>query len=115
MAEIATVKVLVEGISLALARNSKKGSQRSLLKYLEKLPALIRFFAHKDKNRVTLAHSFNNEKFLVIVVQGKFAVTGRTQVLRIQPKQLPLHTLSTIFDYSEGFSNTKAGTFSIKV
>jgi len=104
--------MLLELIKVAFIRNSRKGQQRSFLNYISKLFSVMPSYKQRAKTKVkSYLFDFN----WVVSVSGKFAVTGRTQKFKIQPKKLPLHTLSDVYDYVEGFVNTKAGTFSIRV
>lgn len=109
-----SVDALFHVIQLAFMRNSKKGQQRSFLVYLQKLLSLLPTYVKKVDP--TFKKEFLNANLqCVIVVSGKFSVTGRTKKFVIQPKKLPLHTLNSVYDYANGFVNTKAGTFSIRV
>lgn len=101
-------------IRLAFIRNSKKGQQRFFLIFIQKLLGMLPTYSNKVYPEIEKSQ-FKMNLQCVIVVSGKFAVTGRTQKFTIQPKKLPLHTLSHVYDYTNGFVNTKAGTFSIRL
>jgi hypothetical protein len=105
---LADTQLLVDLIKLAFIRNSKKGQHRGFLVYLQKLAGLLAMYKFKQAGRRQITD-------WAIIVQGKFAVTGRTQKYTIQPKKYPLHTLTYIYDYANSFVNTKAGTFSIRI
>lgn len=105
---LADTQLLVDLIKLAFIRNSKKGQHRGFLIYLQKLAGLLAMYKFKQAGRRQITD-------WAIIVQGKFAVTGRTQKYTIQPKKYPLHTLTYIYDYANSFVNTKAGTFSIRI
>lgn len=105
---LADTQLLVNLIKLAFIRNSKKGQHRGFLVYLQKLAGLLAMYKFKQAGRRQITD-------WAIIVQGKFAVTGRTQKYTIQPKKYPLHTLTYIYDYANSFVNTKAGTFSIRI
>lgn len=105
---LADTQLFVHLIKLAFIRNSKKGQHRGFLVYLQKLAGLLAMYKFKQTGRRQITD-------WAIIVQGKFAVTGRTQKYTIQPKKYPLHTLTYIYDYANSFVNTKAGTFSIRI
>lgn len=108
-----SVDALFHVIQLAFMRNSKKGQQRFFLVYIQKLLSLLPTYIKKI-DPAFKKEFFNTNLQCVITVSGKFSVTGRTQKFVIQPKKLPLHTLTSVYDYVNGFVNTKAGTFSIR-
>lgn len=106
---IAGAPLIAELIQYAIIRNSKRGMPQQFLQMLSKLFRQIKLF--DVRCGVSTLRSWQ----WTIKVTGKFQRTGRTSVIRIQPKSLALHTVSDIFDYAERVANVKIGSFSIKV
>jgi hypothetical protein len=113
--DVAKINIAVELLKLAFMRNSKKGQHRLFLHYIKVVQSEYKLNIKRNKfTKLDWKGKFKNDK-IIICVNGKFSATGRTQSIKIQPYRIPLHTLLAICDYSEGFVNTKAGTFSIKI